>query len=45
VLFLQQLGRGLRRSAGKDHLVVLDFIGNHRSFLARPQVLFGAGAS
>ena len=28
-LFLQQLGRGLRRSHGKDTCVVLDFVGNH----------------
>lgn len=41
ILFLQQLGRGLRLHEGKQHLVVLDFIGNHHSFLARPQALFG----
>lgn len=41
ILFLQQLGRGLRRSEGKQHLVVLDFIGNHHSFLQKPQALFG----
>ncbi|MGC8500854.1 MAG: DEAD/DEAH box helicase family protein [Leptospirillia bacterium] len=29
-VFLQQIGRGLRRSPGKSHLTVLDFIGNHR---------------
>jgi len=27
-IFFQQLGRGLRRSPGKDRVVVLDFIGN-----------------
>lgn len=43
ILFLQQLGRGLRRSDGKDKLVVLDFIGNHKSFLHKPQALFEAG--
>ncbi len=43
ILFLQQLGRGLRRSDGKQHLVVLDFIGNHQSFLQKPQALFGVG--
>ncbi len=43
ILFLQQLGRGLRRGDGKTHLVVLDFIGNHQSFLAKPQALFGVG--
>lgn len=45
VLFLQQLGRGLRRSDGKQHLVVLDFIGNHQSFLHKPQALFNAGST
>ncbi len=30
-LFLQQLGRGLRRSAGKDVCTVLDFVGTHRT--------------
>ncbi|MEO5697020.1 MAG: DEAD/DEAH box helicase family protein, partial [Burkholderiaceae bacterium] len=45
ILFLQQLGRGLRRSDGKQHLIVLDFIGNHQSFLQKPQALFGVGAT
>lgn len=43
VLFLQQLGRGLRQHPGKERLVVLDFIGNHRSFLNKPQALFQTG--
>lgn len=30
VLFLQQLGRGLRRSEGKSICTVLDFVGQHR---------------
>ncbi len=29
VVFMQQLGRGLRRSKGKEYLNVLDFIGNY----------------
>lgn len=29
IVFLQQLGRGLRRSKGKPYLNVLDFIGNY----------------
>lgn len=45
ILFLQQLGRGLRRHQGKSHLVVLDFIGNHQAFLGKPQALFGVGAT
>ncbi|WP_249122373.1 DEAD/DEAH box helicase family protein [Pseudoalteromonas sp. A22] len=40
VLFLQQLGRGLRTHQQKTHLVVLDFIGNHHSFLNKPYALF-----
>lgn len=47
VLFLQQLGRGVRKAAdeGKDKLVVLDFIGNHHGFLHKPQALLGVGPS
>jgi superfamily II DNA or RNA helicase/HKD family nuclease len=30
-LFLQQLGRGLRRTHGKDVCTVLDFVGRHRT--------------
>jgi superfamily II DNA or RNA helicase/diadenosine tetraphosphate (Ap4A) HIT family hydrolase/HKD family nuclease len=39
IVFLQQLGRGLRRAPGKEHLTVVDYIGNHRSFLRKPEVL------
>ncbi len=41
VIFLQQLGRGLRIREGKDALTVIDFIGNHRSFLLKPRTLLG----
>jgi superfamily II DNA or RNA helicase/HKD family nuclease len=40
LLWLQQLGRGLRKAAGKTHLNVIDYIGNHRTFLIKPQTLF-----
>ena len=40
ILFLQQIGRGLRRSEDKERLVILDFVGNHHSFLNRPEMLF-----
>ena len=30
IIFLQQLGRGLRKSKGKKYLTVLDFIGNYK---------------
>lgn len=29
-VFLQQLGRGLRKNKGKEYVVVLDFIGNYK---------------
>ena len=35
VIFLQQLGRGLRASDGKSRLKVIDFVGNHRVFASR----------
>ncbi len=41
ILWLQQFGRGLRKAPGKDHLTVIDYIGNHRVFLLKPQTLFG----
>ncbi len=41
ILGLQQFGRGLRRAAGKERLVVIDYIGNHRIFLLKPKTLFG----
>ena len=28
-MFVQQLGRGLRRAADKEYVIVLDFIGNY----------------
>ena len=40
VLFLQQLGRGLRTAEGKPFLTVLDFVGNHHSFKNRPGLVF-----
>ena len=43
IIFLQQLGRGLRNSANKEKLVVLDFIGNHISFFRKPEALFKLG--
>jgi SOS-response transcriptional repressor LexA len=43
VLFLQQLGRGLRPVQNKERLRVLDFIGNHRGFLHKPQALLKIG--
>lgn len=39
ILWMQQFGRGLRKSAGKAFLTVIDYIGNHRSFLSKPRAL------
>lgn len=41
VVFLQQLGRGLRRDDGKKYLNVLDFIGNYKRAHYLPLVLSG----
>ncbi|MGS4963648.1 MULTISPECIES: DUF3427 domain-containing protein [Marivita] len=43
IIWLQQLGRGLRRVEGKV-LQVIDYIGNHRSFLTKVATLLQAGA-
>ena len=41
VVFLQQLGRGLRSSKGKEYLNVLDFIGNYEKAGRAPLLLSG----
>ena len=38
-IFFQQLGRGLRKSPGKDHVIVLDFIGNFQNSYMIPEYL------
>lgn len=43
VIFLQQLGRGLRASVGKTRLLVIDFVGNHRIFAFRILHLLALG--
>ena len=43
-VFLQQLGRGLRISKGKEFLNVLDFIGNYEKAGRAPLLLSGAKA-
>ena len=40
ILWLQQFGRGLRKSDAEKRLKVIDYIGNHRSFLLKPRTLF-----
>jgi superfamily II DNA or RNA helicase/HKD family nuclease len=41
IVFVQQLGRGLRKHPGKGYLVVIDFIGNYANNYLIPIALFG----
>ncbi len=45
IVFLQQLGRGLRRAKGKEYLTVLDFIGNYHQAGKAPRLLAGKEGS
>ena len=40
-IFLQQLGRGLRKADGKDYVTILDFIGNYQKSFIVPLALSG----
>ena len=40
-IFVQQLGRGLRKNASKDYVVVIDFIGNYEKNFLIPIALSG----
>jgi superfamily II DNA or RNA helicase/HKD family nuclease len=41
IVFIQQLGRGLRKAENKDYVVVLDFIGNYTNNFMIPIALSG----
>ena len=41
IVFIQQLGRGLRKSQGKEYLTVIDFIGNYANSYLIPVALYG----
>ena len=41
IVFIQQLGRGLRKANGKEYVVVLDFIGNYNNNFMIPIALSG----
>jgi len=41
IVFVQQLGRGLRKANGKDYLTIIDFIGNHKNNYLIPIALYG----
>lgn len=41
IVFIQQLGRGLRKTEEKEYVVVIDFIGNYRNNFMIPIALSG----
>ena len=41
IVFIQQLGRGLRKAEGKEYVVILDFIGNYTNNFMIPIALSG----
>ena len=41
IVFIQQLGRGLRKASEKEYVVVLDFIGNYKNNFMIPIALSG----
>lgn len=41
IVFIQQLGRGLRKADGKEYVVILDFIGNYNNNFMIPVALSG----
>ena len=41
IVFVQQLGRGLRKAEGKEFVVIIDFIGNYKNNFMIPIALSG----
>ncbi len=41
IIFIQQLGRGIRKADDKEYVVVIDFIGNYRNNFMIPIALSG----
>src|SRR5699024_4580114 len=41
IIFIQQLGRGLRKHSSKQYLTVIDFIGNYQNNFLIPIALSG----
>ncbi len=41
IIFIQQLGRGLRKFPGKDYVTVIDFLGNYKNNYLIPIALNG----
>ncbi len=41
IVFIQQLGRGLRKAEGKEYVIIIDFIGNYNNNFMIPIALSG----
>ncbi|XMB86582.1 DEAD/DEAH box helicase [Mycoplasmatota bacterium WC44] len=41
IIFVQQLGRGLRKHFEKEHVIIIDFIGNYKNNYMIPIALYG----
>jgi len=41
IIFVQQMGRGLRKTEGKEYLTIIDFIGNYANNYLVPIALYG----
>ena len=41
IIFIQQLGRGLRKHGSKDYVTIIDFIGNYKNNYMIPMALSG----
>jgi superfamily II DNA or RNA helicase len=41
IIFVQQLGRGLRKAKGKPFVTVIDFVGNYDNNYLIPIALYG----
>lgn len=44
IIFIQQLGRGLRKHHSKDYVTIIDFIGNYKNNYLIPVALSGDGS-
>src|SRR5699024_6042380 len=44
IIFIQQLGRGLRKHHSKDYVTIIDFIGNYKNNYLIPIALSGDGS-
>nr|WP_136250779.1 DEAD/DEAH box helicase family protein [Ningiella ruwaisensis] len=45
IVYLQQIGRGLRRASNKSHLVIIDYVGNHNTYFTQFEALLGINST